>query len=550
MTGMLSPGASVARESGPVSDIASRNGARNTYGIPIEMPNGMIGFFDPLSGSVTVPGEAVGVPGAMVEINPATGQAVATIDSLAGPITMDLNAAQGLFGGGQGVVGSSATPGPVLDLGEDIPLDPTSPEGIEKGLQDMGHGRGFNGIEGTMTAQERAQALGLGTGRSNLGGPQPGDDEDAPSSGVPTSQLGVGMGQTMDPVIGGDEDPAAAGSNAFAAPENAPSTDLDVSAGMGFGGYGSDTERSAGFGDIAPDLASDIQGLADLVTARDDAQQGLNALTAQGDALAAEIAADQGLVSGLEGMMDAVGSASEARGEAGRESARGGAFGNIGGDVENAFGGDDLANGPGMSFGGGDVGSDLAAGQAGLDLGDRTGGFARDLTGFTPGFSDDGANNGISTASMGVSDLDMTGGDSRDMAMDGATGGAGLGNATGFGVDISGGMSGLGTDMSSGSDREADRGQGFGGIGENAFDGSSNDMSSGLEGSSSANASGGGGRDFGGRDKDLSSDDMSGGWGWGGMGGSSGGGWASDAFGGFDRGADLGIGMDSDNAWG
>lgn len=548
MTGMLSPGASVARESAPVNDIARSNGAANTFGVPIDLPNGMIGFFDPLSGSVTVPGEAVGLPGAMVEVNPATGQATATISSLAGPITMDLDAAQGLFGGGQGVIGGPGATGPVLDLGEDIALDPTSPEGIEKGLQDMGHGRGFNGIEGTMTAQERAQALGLGTGRSNLGGAVPGDDEDGvQASGVPTSQLGVGYGQSMDPVVGGDEDPAAMGANAFAAPENAPS--------YGGGSYANEMESAnSGFigeiGQGGPNAGAAREGIGNAISGFNGVISGLESRAAD---LESEIAADQGLVSGLEGMMDAMGTAAAGRGSD-REGARGQGFGNIGTseDVGNAFAMDGLENGPGLagSFGGGDVGSDMAAASAGLDLGDRSGGFARDLTGFTPGFSDDGANNGISTASMGVSDLDMTGGDSRDMAMDGATGGAGLGNATGFGVDISGGMSGLDNDLSSGSDREADRGAGFGGIGENAFDGASNDMSSGLEGSSSANASGGGGRDFGGRDKDLSSDDMSGGWGWGGMGGSSGGGWASDAFGGFDRGADLGIGMDSDNAWG
>lgn len=336
----------------------------------------------------------------------------------------------------------------------------------------------------------------------------------------------------------------------------------EMGIGSGFANMGSSNAFGAtpggpafgGFGDTAENEAGNVAGFS----------RGVDQASSIGRSLG-EISADQAARAGniadiMSGSISSSPSSSENAFDAATPSGPSfGGFGDtaenegFGGQVAGSFGADGISDGPGLagSFGGGDVGVDIASG--GFDSG-RTGDFAQPGLGQSFGNGDavaaavgsensigpsfGGAEHGAAAASA-ISGSDIEGG-----AAGGLDGGTGMGGITG-GSDITGGFGGDGfAGLGDGSGREA----GIGGFGEagtgsgfagmssgNAFDGgqSNNEPDSSMGSSSEVSSGGsfGGGSSRGGRGSGGDDGDMSGGWGGGGWGGESDG-----VSGGFDNG--------------
>lgn len=311
-----------------------------------------------------------------------------------------------------------------------------------------------------------------------------------------------------------------------------------------------------GFGDVAENEAGREGGFARGLDQASSNERSLGEISADQAARAGTIA---DIMSGAnENAFDAVIGSENAIGPSFGGAEDGGAMGGQSfGEVAGSFGADGLSDGPGLagSFGGGDVGVDIAGG---FDSG-RTGDFAQPGLGQSFGNGDDvaaaiGAENSIGPSFGGAEDgaaaasASTTAGGYGDAAETeggfGAFDGGAMGGITG-GSDITGGFGGDGfAGLGDGSGREA----GIGGFGEagtgsgfagmssgNAFDGgqSNNEADSSMGSSSEVSSGGsfGGGSSRGGRGSGGDDGDMSGGWGGGGWGGESDG-----VSGGFDNG--------------
>ena len=189
-------------------------------GVPVEIGNNMIGFANPLTGEVTVPGEAFGLPaGSTVTVSPSDpDSAVASVATPAGTMTFGLDTAISMFGGGdQGfgnilgggqqnlgdfgsqleretgaVLAPNPDPGTGYDFGLAGPatgqfggpgfsIGSFGPGDVAIAMDEAGLDPGFNGIEGTQTKGEIAADFAAGfRGGSRLGGPS--DEEGDPAT--------------------------------------------------------------------------------------------------------------------------------------------------------------------------------------------------------------------------------------------------------------------------------------------------------------------------------------------------------------------------------
>lgn len=543
-------------------------------GVPVEIGNNMIGFANPLTGEVTVPGEAFGLPaGSTVTVSPSDpDSAVASVATPAGTMTFGLDTAISMFGGGdQGfgnilgggqqnlgdfgsqleretgaVLAPNPDPGTGYDFGLAGPatgqfggpgfsIGSFGPGDVAIAMDEAGLDPGFNGIEGTQTKGEIAADFAAGfRGGSRLGGPS--DEEGDPATNAfDTAALDGGINGAVGFGPGASDHELGVGAAMSAGRGGTVNNGSQINAGdlglqadptnaviegllgeMNAGAFGPGAAIAAGSATNRGSATNAFdQDIADISAAQIGREGTIADINAEVDGILG--GGQQAAIDGAIGGENAVGP-----GLAGADF--GGQLGTApaGGDVA-AFGADGLSDGPGMSYGGGDVGIDIAAAGEGFDMGSRVGDFAN------PNVASTGENafdNGSVAASNNSNSSE--GLDTADM---GATGGFDGSDITGGVADM--GMGGLGD----GSGREAGIGAGFDGIG-NAFDGgnqTANDMSSSSSSESSvagwgggSDAASGGNSGRGGRGQG----EISGGWGW------DGGGWDGSAdgiSGGFGR---------------
>lgn len=330
----------------------------------------------------------------------------------------------------------------------------------------------------------------------------------------------------------------------------------EMGIGSGFANMGSSNAFGAtpggpafgGFGDTAENEAGNVAGFSRGVDQASSIDRSLGEISADQAARAGTIA---DIMSGAnENAFDGATPSGPSFGGFGDTAEN---EGGLGSQVAGSFGADGLSDGPGLagSFGGGDVGVDIAGG---FDSG-RTGDFAQPGLGQSFGSGDDvaaaiGAENSIGPSFGGAEDgaaaasASTTAGGYGDAAETeggfGAFDGGAMGGITG-GSDITGGFGGDGfAGLGDGSGREGVIGGGLSSEAMgNAFDvgfggSQSNNEADSSMGSSSEVSSGGsfgGGSSRGGRGSGGDDGDMSGGWGGGGWGGESDG-----VSGGFDNG--------------
>lgn len=494
-------------------------------GVPVDLGNGMIGFANPLTGEVTVPGEAFGLPaGSTVTVSPSDpNSAVADVATPAGTMTMGLDKALGLFGGGDQGFGSIMSGGSQPNLGDFgsqlereagavLAPNPDPGTGYDFGLAGPATGQfggpgfsigsfgpgdvaiamdeagldpGFNGIEGTQTKGEIAADFANSVrGGSRLGGPS--DEEGDPAtnafdassafdSGI-NGAVGFGPGAS-DHEMGVNAAMDAARGNSQI---NAGDLGLQVDPGNDSGAYGrnigaidqalGEIAVAAGTNQVASDLGTSMADIA----AGGRGQTG-NAFDSDIADISASQAAREGTIADLNAAADAA---------LGRNGSDEGGINTVGDSaaIDGAIGGEN-AVGPGLA------GSDFGSGFGNLSGGSETAAFGADGLSDGPGLGSFGGGDVGVDIAAGKEGIDMgsrvgdfansniapgttTGENAFDTTTAAATGpsvgegfdssdSAEIGASGGFDGTGMGGMTGGGTDITGGV---AD--MGMGGLGD------------------------------------------------------------------------------------
>lgn len=416
---------------------------QGSLGVPVEIAPGVIGFANPLTGEVTVPGESFGLPaGSTVTVSPSDpNSAIADVATPAGTMTMGLDKALGLFGGGDQGFGSIMSGGEQnlgdfgsqaeRDFGAPLAPNPDPGTGYDFGLAGPATGQfggpgfsigtfgpgdvaiamdeagldpGFNGIEGTQTKGEIAADFAASMrGGSRLGGPS--DEEGDPATnafdtaaldGGINGAVGFGPGAS-DHEIGVNAAMDAARGNSQI---NAGDLGLQVDPGTGSesGAYGRNIGAiDQALGEIAVASGTN-QVAADLGTSMADIAAGGRGQT--GNAFDSDLADISAAQAAREGTIADLNTAADA------------ALGRNGGDESGINVGDSTAldgviggeNAVGFGFGGADFGS----GFGNLSGGSETAAFGADGLSDGPGMSFGGGDVGVDIAA-GNEGIDMGG---------------------------------------------------------------------------------------------------------------------------------------------